>query len=243
MKILHIWDICDNSRYISEKITPWGHESIVIDRKKLTVGKYRFILNVIYHLIRFKPDIVHVNAWTKGVILTRIFARKSKILMHFHGSDIRDKEIPKSVLKYSDEIFCSTKDLLKQPMELLPVIVRDNFFYRGNRVKNTALYVHWYKDYMEKARHYCWENDLKLTIINRMDKSSMIIPHSLMPKLLSTMDYYLDFKGYTSIDTLTLTAKEALMCGCKVVVDNLDIVTDFPQTTIHDYIAVYQKLI
>lgn len=249
MKILHIWDICDNSRYLTEKLIPLGVESKVIDRQRMTVGLFRFLLNVVYQLLFYKADIIHINAWTKGVLLARIFSPRSKILMHFHGSDIRGKKVPSIVILFANLICVSTKDLMGMGLSfpywprLLPVLVRDMFYDRGGRIKNTALYRHHYRNFYNKSCRYTSANNLFLYSFGEKMIPQFIIRHSQMPEFLSMFEYYLDFKGYTSKDTLTLTAREAVACGCKVVVDNLDVVESFPQTTIKDYIKVYNEVI
>lgn len=246
MRILHIWDICNNSQYLTEKINILGHKSILVTRKKMTIRLYRFILMVIFQLLTFRADIIHINAWDKGVLLAKILSPRSKIIMHYHGSNIRGKQIPFFVELFTNRIVVSTRDLIEPchgNIGLLQVIVTNNFYYRGGRTKNKALYVHHYADYAKKAADYAKKNNLDLVVLDRMANPPIIVAHSLMPQLLSTIDYYLDFKGYTNFKTLTLTAKEAIACGCKVVVDNLDIVEDFEQTTIKDYIEVYNELI
>lgn len=247
IRILHIWDIVDNSRLISQKLNEMGHKSIVVDRKRMTIGLFRFILNVIIRLLTFRADIIHINAWTKGVFFARILSPKSKIIMHFHGSEIRGKSLPSSVLLLADIMGYSTRDIFDQVdcegyHILLPVIVDDMFYDRGGRVEKTALYVHHYQDYLKKALSYTILNGLGFNMLNRMANPPIVVPRTYMPVLLSKMEYYLDFKGYTNIHTLTLTAKEAIACGCKVVVDNYDIVTEFEETTIKDYVKVYNNL-
>jgi len=74
----------------------------------------KFILIVIKQLLFFKPEIVHINAWSKAVLFTKIFAPKSKIIIQFHGTDLRGKKIPWYVKLFSNKILVSTKDLLRK---------------------------------------------------------------------------------------------------------------------------------
>ena len=109
MKILHIWDIAGFGQRITDYINSNDYgESRVIKVKGTPV---RFTLLVIKELLFYRPDIVHVHYWTKGIILAKLFTR-SKIIMHFHGSDIRGKSIPWHVNKWADRIIVSTRDLL-----------------------------------------------------------------------------------------------------------------------------------
>lgn len=108
MKIMHIWDICDFGKNISNFILDNNlGKSKVVKKEGMPI---RFGLLVILELLYFRPNIVHVHYWTKGVIFAKIFSR-AKIIMHFHGSDIRGKVVPDYVKNWS-KVLVSTRDLL-----------------------------------------------------------------------------------------------------------------------------------
>jgi len=85
----------------------------------------KFILIVIKHLLFFRPEIVHINAWSKAVLFTKIFAPKSKIIMQFHGTDLRGKKIPWYVKLFSNKVLVSTKDLIRKETRYMGVPVGD----------------------------------------------------------------------------------------------------------------------
>lgn len=138
MKVLHIWDVAGIgtrlARYVNENglgssyvVKRKSHDKMNIcselDCNVLVGGRYRkFILSVIYHLIIFRPDIIHVHGWDKGVLLGRLVGLRTFIIMHYHGTDIRGKDIrgkviPGYVKRFSSKIIVSTKDLLRNGVE------------------------------------------------------------------------------------------------------------------------------
>lgn len=130
IKVLFIFDIAGVGATIAEYINSKGHgKSYVVFRKQYdkmcltskfdynivpSCSTKRWVLIVIKHLLFFRPDVVHINSWKKGLILVRIFRSKAKVVMQFHGTDIRGKRIPRYVKALSDKILVSTKDLVNK---------------------------------------------------------------------------------------------------------------------------------
>lgn len=222
MKILHIWDICNNSALISEKLNEKGHKSFVITRKNYSQKELlKYLINVIYHLLTFKANIIHINAWDKGVLFAKLLSPKSKIIMHYHGSDIRFKQIPILIQLFSKRICVSTMDLLDidsiVPIDLLPVLVSKDFYYRGGREKGTIL---------------------------ELDQEKRLIEYELMPFILSLFEYYRDKKriSITNSQLLSKTGMEAIKCGTKVITDSGEIVESFPMGHIRNYGVIYNAV-
>jgi len=234
MKILHIWDICDNSNYLTEKLLEQGHKSLVVTRKKSKnyskKGLVLFYIKVISRCLTFRADIIHINSWDKGILFAKIFSRKSKILMHFHGSDVLGKTLPNRI-KYADLIGFSTKNIFNEhwfchkfkPKRLLPVLVPDWFVDMGGRIMGTTL---------------------------ELDQDNRIIPYYKMPALLSSYEFYRDKKrrdNITSSEVLSKTGMEALRCGTKVIVDTGETIHTesdlaFQLSTIDDYLELYEGM-
>lgn len=223
MKILHIWDICDNSALLTEKLLPLGHQSLVVSRKEFSRKRLlNYYLRVIYRLLTFRADIVHINAWDKGVFFARLFSPKSKILMHYHGSDILGKPIPFQVKWFVHLLCFSTVNLSDScpfPDRWLPVLIPDQFYYRGGRTPGKII---------------------EIPMVNRN------IPYERMPFILSSGEFYRDKKrrsNITSSQVLSKTGREALACGTKVITDSGEIVESFPITTFKDYAVIYNDLV
>lgn len=224
MNVLHIWDVCGNSQYITEKLTKLGHKSKVITRTEYSRKNLsKYYLRVIINLLSFRADIVHINSWDKGIILAKIFSPKSKIIMHYHGSDIIDRVVPLRVQLLANKICFSTKNLIDSCASydqcLLPVIIPEMFYYRGCREEGTTLV---------------------------LDQDNRTIPYELMPIILSHYEYYRDKKrrpNITSSEVLSKTGMEAIQCGTKVITDSGEIVESFPMTKLRDYFIIYNELI
>ncbi len=222
MNILHLWDICDNSKYLTEKLTAKGHKSLVVSRKNFSRKKLlNYYLRVIYHLLTFKANIIHINAWSKGILLAKIFSPKSKILMHYHGSDILGKELPK-LMRFVNLLCFSTWNLVMDNLGkgfLLPVLVPDWFVNMGGRIMGTTL---------------------------ELDQDNRTIPYYKMPEVLSSYEFYRDKKrkkNITSSKVLSKTGMEAIKCGTKVIVDTGEIITEFPLANPKLYYTFYNFMV
>lgn len=220
LRILHLWDICDNSAMLTEKLRGLGHQSVLLSRteysRKRLLGYY---LRVIYRLITFRADVVHINAWTKGVLFAKLFSPRSKILMHYHGSDILGKQIPRLIRRFVNLFGFSTSNLIFNRGILLPVLIPEQFYYRGGRTPGKII---------------------------EIEPGSQNIPYDQMPFVLSSGEFYRDRKRQPNITNAQVLSKiglEALKCGTKVITDSGEIVESFPETTIEDYLKVYQELI
>ena len=136
LKILFIWDTAGVGSDLADYINS-NHlgKAYVIHRQQYDplyftrrfvynqvpkCSTLRFVLIVIKHLLFFKPDVIHINAWIKGAIIAKLFS-KAKIVFQFHGSNLRGRRIPWFIRKFSDEILVSTKDLVRKDTKLLSV--------------------------------------------------------------------------------------------------------------------------
>jgi hypothetical protein len=115
----------------------------------------------------------------------------------------------------------------------------------GNRRKGTALFIRTYPvDKTEEAKKFAEENNLELTILNRMfDQPMKIVPYNEFPEFISSFEYVLDLKGLTSPDVLSKVGLQAIASGCKVLVDTKEIITETEQTKVEAYIKLYKSLI
>ena len=123
------------------------------------------------------------------------------------------------------------------------------FSYKGGRVPNTALafyasnYIH---DTRPMMQEWCESRDIELTMIDRSNPENHI-PHTSMPELFSSFEYYLDFKGHGKEQyALSRSAMEAMTCGCKVVHDS-DTTKEVDPKSIKpikpaDYLGLYKMM-
>lgn len=127
MRVLFIWDCAGIGDRIARHINQNNSgQAYVICRKEFNrlglvdektnvviEGKLRFLFGVIYHLLRFRPNIVHVSSWTKGVLFAKLFSR-AKIVFQWHGTDLRElggRKHPLWLHWGVDQFIYSTKDL------------------------------------------------------------------------------------------------------------------------------------
>lgn len=111
--------------------------------------------------------------------------------------------------------------------------------------KEAALFTRTYPiDKLKEAINFCQENNLKLTIINRLPGFPInTIPHTQFLEFLKCFDYYLDLKGLTTSEVLSRSGLEALRAGCKVLVDTGEIIIDFKMTSPDDYVKLYFEIL
>jgi hypothetical protein len=173
--------------------------------------------------------------------LAKIICPWIPVLLHYHGDDIRNRETPYLIKKLAKKIVVSTLDLVRDNFELYTCPISPRFRDYENRKQKTALYCLTPPvDQTEKAKAFCQEHDLELTILDRKEK---YIPYSQLPEFLSSFEYVLDLKGLTSPSVISKLALEAISCGCKILVDTGEIITTFPTRTGKDYFNLYQEML
>ena len=101
-----------------------------------------------------------------------------------------------------------------------------------------ALYVYdMCVDLSDKARNFCLANDLELEIwMKRRSELEFLVK-------LTKVEYYLDLKGFTSKEAISVCGIQAIMFGCKVFVDSGEVIEDFVTTKYMDYIRLYRSLL
>ncbi len=246
MKVLYIWNTAGALSPVMKYLADNKHEVRVVIREgydkfhKTDPLPFSIIahstkdlyLKSLKALLTFRPDIIHVNSRAEMLLFLRMFTRRPIILM-YHGTDIRGKRESRYA-RFATLKIVSTKDLSEYGVYIGRPI-DDSFSYQGGRIAGTALmcyYPHFPKDLRLRAMDWSNENDITLFI------HSDSIPHEQMPAFLSRFEYYIDFKG---CEDLSLTALEAIQCGCKVVHDND---ADFERPVSPDrFLELYQDVL
>lgn len=239
MKVLLVWDTAGVFSPVAIWLNKNGHKAKIMmgreyDTFKQTAqldsaimaGSSRdFFFRLIKEIIFFRPTVIHVSDSIKAFMVCRMLAPRTSIVMTYHGSSIRGRKggcHPE--VEMAEKITVTTPDLYKFG-EWLSMPIRDYFYDRGGRVKNTA--VMFYSDYFfidwrETAKKWAKNNDIVLTIVDRT-KGDLILNADL-PEFFSKFEYLLDLKGYkTNLDgsiTVSTIAMEAKKCGCKIIHDS-----------------------
>lgn len=199
-------------------------------------------------------DLVHVHSlyWFFFLI------PKRKLILHFHGSDIRDSPSLKTAfdrlitrlflrLFSSQKIFyfstpdlvndCPTGIYMHNPVDLDHFTVKSRTFD-----EKTAVYIeNWYAGSCEWAEDMAKNYGLKLTVVNRTKNEH--VPYQNFPDYLSNFEYFIDRHV---IQSLSKTALEALALGLKViqwdgkVVESLP-VEHYPENVGHNWLKTYRN--
>lgn len=163
LNILHVWDQSGVACILSKYQNKLGHQSVVLRRSNYDpYGIYKYYDN----LVEFaeekdffdlcldrakKADIIHIHSRADVLLhLRKKLGTKLKVIMHFHGSDLRGIDqkyddlkltsIPKTMFKRynanrirkrnnlaairsADKILVSTPDLLREISEPTPILL------------------------------------------------------------------------------------------------------------------------
>lgn len=188
-------------------------------------------------------DIVHVHGllYRFCVDIFALKMLKRRVIMHFHGSELRQGHNLLSVRlaqRASDRILVSTPDLLSFAAlaDWLPNPIDPIFRVLRTQVrKGRALYFRkeYEADKEKLVKDKCDEMGLELTIPNGF------IPYCEMPYFLNQFEVFFD---RFVIPSLSKTALEALACGCKVISWNGPILNPRKIIRQHELDFVVKKL-
>ncbi len=235
MKILHIWNTAGVGSIIAKYMdrihdtNSWLVHRRDLDKYGLTTfgelwvsGAKTFTLKCLIEARKY--DIIHIHSFDRIVPLLKLIYSKKLIVLHYHGSEIRDQWIKKR--KYwekADLVFYSTPDLLDsetpESASYIPNPVDLDLFTasKSERAQGTAAHFSYRAD--DLARGYAVNYGLKLEIYDKNKHGSM--PHVNVPEFLRRFEYYIDVKRDPDGDLFTIplskTALEALACGLKVI--------------------------
>jgi len=200
-----------------------------------TVRKLVFCIYVA-EIARFY-DVIHIHSfyWTSFLM-----PRDKPKVFHFHGDDIRRK--PSFRSKYTRWItslwlwvnrhrtfYVSTPDMLEDlPRAVWIPNVADPELFKPFRHKENgkAVYFHnWHERSCSRAFRLAREHGWDLTVVDRMQKESMIMFED-MPGFLGQFSFLID---RANIKSLSKTALEALACGLVVVNHEDQLVVSLPK--------------
>lgn len=242
MKILHVYNTAGVGSILAKFMDRlFGTKSDVIVPKIAdpygftTYGKVydegllKFKIRSVLKTINY--DIIHCHS-VEGIAkwIKTVFPKK-KVIMHFHGSDIRNKWNQKK--KYwirADKIFVSTEDLLNgSPKETVWIpnpVDTDIFFSVVSKRSRNAL--HFKHDADDEAFILAITHNLNL--IKMHDRVREPVAYQEMPKIFNEFGYYIDVKKKFGklLRSLSKTGLEALACGCKVVQWDSKIIHELP---------------
>ena len=191
-------------------------------------------------------EIIHIHGEDKTLkILKKTYPYKNKkIIIHYHGSDIRGRwEEKKHRWKYADKIIVSTPDLLEgapDGVEYLPNVIDEKIcrlYRRREKEKDSCFHV--YHEASDIALDYFHRYGVQLIIHHEKTEP---LNHFDFLERLSRYEYYIDVKKREGkiLEAISLTGLEALFMGVKVIKWDGSLISDFPDQ--HRSINVASKL-
>jgi len=200
-------------------------------------------IRVAYGLLYAKNfDIINIHTIDKLVPLFKKIYPEKKIVMTYHGSEIRSNNyegrssidlsngkrnqwhLREKYWKYADSIIVSTPDLLygaPDYVHYIPAPIDRSIWKRNSDyIEKTALYTQniWGKQGEADKIAYNWakKNKINLSIL---DKTKEIIPYQDYPRFLEKFEYYIDVKQDLNgeiLESLSSSALQFLSLGGKV---------------------------
>ncbi len=268
MKIMHVFNIAGVPQNISKYQRREGFIADVYTRREverfgiadsepeivkiLNMGPKRFSLYVLYKAKNY--DVIHVHSFDKIIpLLKKIFRDNKKIVLTYHGSDIRNKwDKKKRFWEKADLVTVATKDLLENaPKKIIYVpnpVDTDRFnskIKKENMYKNenTALFIlnKNIPHSLEWAKKQAQKYGLKLEIL---DREKTFISYEELPFFLSSFSLFID---RLDIPSLSKTALECLALGVPVINWEGKIISELPtdhmpQIVAKKWIKLYQEI-
>ncbi len=264
MKVLHICNTAGVGGYLAEFMAKYHNIKSLV----LITGRYNdyklsteFVKNLNCNYKEFFVrcwlkglffDIIHIHGEDKTLkILKQTLPYKNKkIIIHYHGSDIRGRwKEKRDRWEYADKIIVSTPDLLEgspEGAEYLPNVIDEKTcsIYK-HKIKEGNAYFHVDHeaskiavDYF-RARDFFRNNGKRLIIHNAKIKP---LNHFDFLDMLSSYEYYIDVKKREGkiLEAISLTGLEALFMGVKVINWDEGLISAFPDQ--HRSINVVSKL-
>lgn len=232
MRVLHIWNTAGVGSVIAKfQARLLGWRTTVLDRRSTDLfGKSYYGVSVPDGTLLFylatavgvtTYDFIHVHDLDKIVpVIKKVFPNKP-ILLHYHGSVIRNKwNQRKKFWSRADAVIVATEDLLEGAPECavyLPNPVDTQLFRPMPRLRRRGWALYMYsedpklKTGLGRALSIARNWGLKLVVWHRRVKP---IPHLAMPWFLNHFEYFID---HAWVPALSKNALEALACGLKVV--------------------------
>jgi glycosyltransferase involved in cell wall biosynthesis len=252
LKILHIWDQAGVACVLSKYQRRHGHFVKILKRSGydpfaifkfyneplIDIDGKKFLQLAIKEAKDY--DVIHIHSLFKIIPELRRQYNDKVLVLHYHGSEIRGKDIDSVRLEAedrSDIILVSTSDLLdyisNDKVQYLPnPIDTEHFRNIFDFSVDKSLMITSNRRDISWILHYLHKNNFNAHIDRIIDRSSSPVPYSHLPNLLNQYSIYIDIKKYIDgllLTSLSKTALEALACGLKVLRHDLKYIYGLPK--------------
>lgn len=267
MKVLHIWNQAGTSSLISKELNKRGIFSRVLqDIKHDNLGISKYYNDVTYSKIPFLLhslsasrlyNIIHLHDSYFMILPLKILYPKKKIIMHYHGSLVRDNTLGKKRLfleKYVNKILVSTPDLLAfeyaKPPQLLLDMIDQELFKPLPRPFNARAF--------SCLKHTQTDQSLRTELINAgfqfhletQNRNARLISYVDFPKYLNQFEFYIDMPIINDkiIYANSCTGLQAMSLGLKVISNDGTIKDHLPdkhkpEIIIKQLLDIYKKIL
>jgi hypothetical protein len=257
IKVLYLWNTAGTHSPVASWLLEHGHDARIImhsaydkfgntkisDGAVMVDSRRDFYLSAIKIILEFRPTHIHVNGNIPALVLARLLAPTTPIVLQYHGNEVRFRHKVHPEASLADKVIVSTPDL-ERFGEWFDRPIESMFYYRGGRKKGSAImfYASYFPDKRSMAREWSKKHNVELRILDR-DKEGGI-PFEQLPAFLSRYEFFLDFKGIPDAKTCSKMAIEAMACGCRVVTDFDEdrVLDDYIFATPKTYISLYLSL-
>lgn len=247
MRILHVWDQAGVACILAKHHRRQGHDVRIAKRAGydpfgilqfygeplLDMDGKAFLKLVTKEAGNY--DLVHVHSLYKVVPDLRKKYRDLRIVLHYHGSEVRGKQgdpLRAEAENKADAIFGSTEDLkgYVNNMIYVPNPVDTEHFTpcpdpdgRAFTIRTTRGDSQWVLDYLKKN-----SIDIPVDVI---DRETNPIQYSEVPAFLKQYGTYVDIKYIdgTLLEAMSKTGLESLACGLQVLDYQLKYVKGLPK--------------
>ncbi len=255
MNILHIWDQAGVACILSKYQRRLGHSASILKRNGYDPFHiFTFYKEPLYDLdgkkfINFaideskKYDIIHVHSLYKIVPQIRKKYKDKIIILHYHGSELRNGLSNVSLHKLIKEadnkanfVFLATPDLLKYESEKRMYIENpidlEHFkpmMLQKQTDEKKFLTFQTNQTDINSFTNYLQKNNIKIDVTIH-DRTIMPISYGHMPNFLSKYSVYVDIRIINAqlLESLSKSALEALACNLQVLSYDLKYLNEFP---------------
>ncbi|HXG07539.1 MAG TPA: glycosyltransferase [Nitrososphaera sp.] len=265
MNILHLWDQAGVACILAKYHRRIGHNVKILKRAGYDPFKiFQFyqepLLDMdgkgfLKHAVKeaAKYDVVHVHSVYKIIPDLRRKYPDKKLVLHYHGSEIRDKNndpVRRAAESKVDIIIGSTQDLQEfvNDMVYVPNPVDTEHFTSGNVTGDRAFTIKSAKGDAQRVLNYLESNNIWMQL-DIIDREANPISYSEIPTFLKRYRTYVDIKYVDGIllHAMSKTGLESLACGLTVLNYELKLLhglpkDHFPEVVASKLLGIYESI-
>lgn len=247
MKILHVWDQAGVACILARQHRRIGHKVRILKRSGydpfgisqfyceplLDMDGKAFLKYAIKEAAGY--DVIHVHTLYKIVPDLRKKYRDKKIVLHYHGSEARDKQgdpLRAEAESVADAILGSTPDLKNfvDDVVYVPNPVDTEHFAPEPRSNGRAFTIRTTRGDTQRVLDYLKNNGIDMQV-DVVDRETSPIPYAHVPTFLKQYGVYVDIKYIDGalLHAMSKTGLESLACGLAVLDHELKYVEGLPE--------------